>query len=248
MANRVYGNKINLDEQSVSVFFENRVKKYNNDYPYVAVNYQDSNPSLTVDRDKAEKERILPLLKLDLEKSVLDIGCGIGRWADTLKQMVGYYHGTDFAKGLIDIAQQRFAGQANIEFQNLKAQDSKASLLNYSKPFDLIIISGLLIYLNDDDCEQVFANIAECAAANCQVYIREPIAVAERLTLNKIYSEELSSEYSAIYRTKDELMSLLETSLYPAGFQLAMEDKLFPQDLANRKETEQYFMILERSN
>ncbi|MDR7119207.1 class I SAM-dependent methyltransferase [Rheinheimera soli] len=246
MTKRIYGSKVDLDTQSVSIFFENRAKKFNKDYPYVAVNYQDSNPSLTVARDQEEKQRILPLLTLSQYSSVLDIGCGIGRWADSLHSLIGSYTGTDFSAGLIQIAKDRFSEHENIKFINLAAQDTKKENLEGETDFNLVIISGLLIYLNDLDCLTLFENIANCVTKECQIYIREPVAIESRLTLNKIFSEELSAEYSAVYRTFDEVQALLAPALFNSGFKVQHRGKLFSTALSNRKETEQHFMILAR--
>ena len=246
MANRIYGSKVDLDVMSVSVFFENRAKKYNKEYPYVAVNYQDSNPSLTIARDQEEKQKILPLLTTDQHSSVLDIGCGIGRWADSLHPLVGNYMGTDFSAGLIQIANDRFLEQVHIRFMNLSAQDTKKENLAGQDDFNIVIISGLLIYLNDSDCLELFHNIVQCVAKQCQIYIREPVAIESRLTLDKVFSEELSAEYSAVYRTRDEIEALLTPSLFTSGFTVLHTGKLFSTALSNRKETEQHFMILTR--
>lgn len=246
MRKRIYRQNVNLDETAISHFFESRAEKYNEVYPYVAVNYQDSNPKLTFERDEAEKKKITPLLKLNRTSTVLDVGCGIGRWADSLHELVGYYHGTDFSKKLINIAQKRFSEQQHVNFQSLRAQDTNSTNLKVVKKFDTVIVSGLLIYLNDEGVLQVFNNLTELASDNALIYIREPVATHERLTLNKMYSEELTSEYSAIYRTRDEIFALLKVTLLESGFSVLEEGALLPKQLSNRKETEQHYIILER--
>ena len=77
--------------------------------------------------------------------------------------------------------------------------------------------------------------------------VRSPIGTDYRLTLKDFYSEELKSDYNAIYRTRDEYIKLFEDSLIPAGFSVTDEGFMFDDDsLNNRKETIQYYFILER--
>lgn len=246
MRKRIYQRNVNLDETAISRFFDKRAEKYSEVYPYVAVNYQDSTPKLTFERDEAEKKKITPLLKVNQSTTVLDVGCGIGRWADSLHEVVGYYLGTDFSEKLVNIAKQRFSERSNVNFQNLRAQDTNSANIGALKKFDTIIISGLLIYLNDESVLQFFKNLNDLASDSSIIYIREPVAAKERLTLNKIFSEELTSEYSAIYRTRDELFALLSGTLTNYGFSVMEEGNLFSEQLSNRKETHQHYIILER--
>lgn len=82
---------------------------------------------------------------------------------------------------------------------------------------------------------------------NSIVCIREPIAVQDRLTLKNFYSNELEDNYNAIYRTRDELLAFFQETLLCSGFIVKKEHYLFEENsLNNRKETAQYYFILER--
>lgn len=240
---RILNEKITLDKNSLSNFFENRAKKYNDEYPYVSINYQDSNPKLTQERVEYEKQKILQYIHISKKTKVLDIGCGIGRWADTLVDKVELYYGTDFSKSLIEIAKKRFINQHGINFLCLNAVETSIENIPMLS-FDLIIVSGLLIYLSDDECISLLNNINKFTTTNTQIYIREPIAIEKRLTLNKIFSEELNSEYSAIYRTYEELKNMIRSAFSNKNMFIQQEGTLYPQNLSNRKETTQYFFII----
>lgn len=248
MAKRIIKDKVNIDEDNLINFFNIRAEKYNAQNPYLSMLYQDNNPELAKHRDKYEKDLIVPLLKLSPNLSVLDIGCGVGRWADTLIDKIKHYHGIDLIENLIKIAQQRHVDNPNISFQVLKAQDLSPQVLNYPVLFDRIIIAGVFIYINDIDCISVLRHVLDCAADKCIIYLRDPIAIEERLTLNDIWSDELNSSYSAIYRTIDEYRKLFEEALLPSGFCIKESEILYKDDnYNNRHETKQHFFILERS-
>jgi len=246
MTNRILNERIDIDEGAVTAFFEDRVTRYDAAHPLVSVIYQDSNPELAKARDEHEKRVVLPLLVLSPALSVLDIGCGIGRWADALVGKVGRYHGTDLIQGLIDIAAKRFSNSPTFSFQALKAQDNYPERLTVAPPFDLIIVTGLFTYLNDADCDNVLSNILRCCAPKARIFLREPVGLEQRLTLKDIWSEELQHSYSAIYRTADEYLSMISAGLGTQGFSVVRSAPLFPSELSNHKETTQHYFILDR--
>lgn len=240
---RVKGTIITIDNSSVNDFFKDRASKYNQNNPLKAVLYQDNNPQIAIDRDLKEKKKLLPLLNLIKSTKVLDIGCGIGRWAKTMAPLVNKYHGTDLMPQFIDIAKEECKEFSNVTFQFISAQEITDTSIDGK--FNLIFISGLLMYLNDNEIRNLFNVLNSYMENYCQILIREPIGIEERLTLNKVWSEELQCEYSAVYRTKFELASIIESSL--TNLELVNSDFLFDDKLNNRVETKQYYFLYERS-
>ena len=101
------------------------------------------------------------------------------------------------------------------------------------------------MYTNDKELKEDMKKLVGLFDENCIVYISEPIAIKERLTLNKFYSDNLESEYSAIYRTLDEYNEILEP-LYKSGFKLKVNEEFFYDDIKLQKETRQWIFVLER--
>jgi hypothetical protein len=64
--------------------------------------------------------------------------------------------------------------------------------------------------------------------------------------LKDFYSDELKCNYNAIYRTREELEELFEKAFFNKGFEITKKDFLTDDSLNNRKETAQYYYILER--
>jgi SAM-dependent methyltransferase len=220
-------------------FFESRGRGASSTAPQTATMYQDK--TLAERRDACERETVLPLLSLRGDERVLDIGCGYGRWAQILNGQVGRYLGVDFSGELLRVARElRLPGA---QFQQLAAQHVTADKLIEPAPFDLFVCSGILIYLNDADVAALGSAIAAMAAAGARVYLREPMAVSERLTLDRFPSAELKQDYTAVYRTTAECRTLFGEPLRAAGFSLTTEQALYPLELCNRKETEQHIQI-----
>lgn len=242
---RIKKNIENINYDETQFFFQNRAKKYNSSYPYSVTMYQDSHPELTEKRNIQEVKKLRDLLRLDSSSRILDLACGIGRWAEQIDSNIDYYYGVDFASNLIEIAKKRITSEKK---HFLTGAITNIQKVIPNKTFNRVLIIGALVYLNDNDIIQMFTQIEHLCESKCIICIREPIALEERLTLKDFFSEELASNYNAIYRTRPELINLLTPSLLENGFSISLEGFLFENEtqLNNRKETSQYFFILQR--
>lgn len=199
---RLYGEKENIDKNYVKDFFDKRAEKQVESLMTIT-SFQDKE---NLDKRQEEESKIV-FENIDLTgKKILEIGCGIGRWAEVFHDKCDTYLGLDFAENLIEIAKENY-NYENCYFQVMSAVDIKIEELLVKPPFDVIFIAGVLVFLNDDDIPQMIEEINELVSDEKTIYIRETISVMDtRLTLKDFYSESLETDYSAIYRTKDELM------------------------------------------
>jgi ubiquinone/menaquinone biosynthesis C-methylase UbiE len=244
---RITEQNTEIDYKETKRFFKNRAVKFSEDNPYSVTMYQDHNKELVRERNQKEVEKLFPLLKLDTESKVLDAACGIGRWADALPEEIKEYCGVDFSGELIEIANQRNFRE-NFSFLEGAVNEMESVLARYGKGmFNRILMAGILMYLNDKELQSALEQIEGRCEEHSVLCIREPIGIKERLTLKDFYSEELEDNYNAIYRTRQEIMRFLDIAFIKKGFKISLEGILFDEDaLNNRKETVQYFYILER--
>ncbi|MCR5650731.1 MAG: class I SAM-dependent methyltransferase [Lachnospiraceae bacterium] len=244
---RIQGKVEKIDYSECEKFFQNRGKKYKEKNPYSVTMYQDECPELVEKRNKAEVSRLLPLLKLDEDSRVLDVACGIGRWADAINKKIDRYVGVDFSKNIIDLAINRNTHE-NYNFYVSEVTEIRNLLDSINeKNFNVVLMIGILVYLNDEDIFSVTDQVEKCLDRRCRICIREPIGIEHRLTLKDFYSEELNDNYNAIYRTRDELKEHFNKALFDRGFEIKKEGFLFDdKKLNNRKETAQYYFLLER--
>ncbi len=244
---RITDEIVTIDYNETKNFFKKRAEKYSEDNPYSVTMYQDGNKELVEKKNQKEVQKLLPLLKLNPEAKVLDIACGIGRWADAMPQDIEEYCGVDFSEELIQIARKRnirdnccFLEGAVDEIENVVTQNNKGK-------FNRILMMGILVYLNDKELENAFAQIERICQEHAVICIREPIGIKERLTLKDFFSDELKDNYNAIYRARQELLQFFETAFLGKGFKISQEGFVFDENaLNNRKETAQYFYVLER--
>lgn len=244
--NRIYNKKVDISYKNTVDFFEKRARKYDEANPYVVTMYQDNNPQIVVERDIVEKNKIMPKLNLKKETRVLDIGCGIGRWGEILlANDIAYYCGIDASEGLLEIAEKRLTDYSSkIRLSKMMANEIENKL--EGEKFDLVIVAGLFAYLNDDDIGKVLSTITALSSETVQIYIREPISLQERLTLDQFYSEDLKDSYSVIYRDLSFFMEKFKEYFTSQGIAMKEHGFLFEDSLNNRKDTAQYYFVLER--
>ena len=243
---RIYGRKTDLDYAGVKSFFDKRKDKIGKLSPLNLTMYQDKNPELALERDLFEKARFFSLFSIDEHKfKALDIGCGVGRWAFHLSEYVDIYLGFDYSADFINIAKKRALDENlnRLNFQILSATTFEIDDLMVAPPFDLFIVAGVMAYLNDDDCISLLNKIKLLSDTNARFYLREPIALENRLTLSSFYSDDMDAEYSAIYRTVAEYEEIFGQSGIYESFNLLRSESLFPDELNNRKETAQHIFI-----
>ena len=247
MNQRITGEKVDLDYTNVREFFDRRGenKQLGNKYNYVL--YQDDCPELAVKRDLQEKEKISRILHLEAGQRVLDIGCGIGRWGEYLLEKGMYYVGIDGSCKMIERAEVNLKGYPDKKllagvFQELP---DCLKMAGEEEPFDLIFVNGVFMYLNDGDYGQALKDMHKICAGHCELYIKESMGIEKRLTLDRIYSESLTQDYSAIYRSVAEYRQTLAEE-FSSDFRLVKEGRLFEEELENRAETTDYYFIWKR--
>ena len=247
---RVKDVKINIDDAQVRTFFENRTKKK---LPYMVnyINYQDNHPELALERDEYESKRIMPLLEFKRHSKVLDIGCGVGRWAKhifTNRELQCEYSGVDYSHNLLKLAKCYFANNSKCCFYEGNFQEILSVLPKHDikNRYDMVFINGVMMYINDEDIKLCLENTKKLVKRNGRIYFKESVGIKNRLTLDKIYSDELTSQYSAIYRSINEYDALIKEYFLNDGYKLVHKDAMWSSDLENRKETTAYFWILEK--
>jgi len=243
--NRIYDEKTNINENKTKEFWNNRAKNYDKESPWISVIFGDKNRASIW--DEYEKSKVLPLLNINANDTVIDVGCGIGRLCDAIIPNCKFYLGTDYAEDLIELAKKRIAyPNKNYSFLTAAMQDisCKNSALPAGYKYSVAIISSVLFYINDNDVKTGLSNLLTVMSDSCRIYIHVTVGISQRLTLNGFYSDELNSEYNAIYRTQEEYIELFSV-LKENGFNLVKRGELMAQT-HNDSETQRIYFIYER--
>ena len=247
---RVYSEHVELDYSATARFFAERGRRLEEVGPLCAVLYQDQKPELAEQRSAHEIATITPrLVDGRGPLAVLDVGCGTGRWAMTLADDMRRYTGLDFCPEFLDEARSATNALARPERFSFVHADLSKGLPDAVAPgsFDTVIMAGVLLYLNDDDALRVLRQLGERLAAGGRMYLREPLGLQTRLTLESHFSQDLGAEYSSVYRGCDEFAALLRTAADRTGLTLGHGGELYPGGLENRAETRQFCFILDKA-
>lgn len=246
---RIYDTKVDINIQNTVNFYNERAKRAAEmECPYTAVLLGDQNPEHAVKWNIFEKENILPLMKIGAENAVLDIGCGMGRWAESVIPVAGYYLGVDFSTEMVRIAKERCVFETReYDFINASFQDVVSKSVGaFKRRFDRVIIGGVCMYINDADLKMCIDNLSDLLDEHCIMYLTETAATEKRLTLDNCPSEALKANYDVIYRTPSEYNEYYK-ALLDKGFKITRQD--FLPHLNNESgfsETDRWYTILER--
>lgn len=114
MSNRIYGTRTDINEQEVRDFYNKRAALASSmKNPLSAVVNGEQNPEQADTRSRFDREYIVPRLDLTQNSAVLDIGCGMGRFAEMVLPLCGRYLGADFAPEMIAAAEKRTAAYSD---------------------------------------------------------------------------------------------------------------------------------------
>lgn len=232
---RILGEKKNISYDDVKNFFDERGSQEKK-HIYNYVMYLDDKPEVAIKRDKQGKERMSKLISVTPDMKVLDVGCGVGRWGEFFLEKGAYYVGVDGNSKMIERAEDNLKNYNNKNLIVSNLQNMEQALINseISTKFDIIFVSGVFMYLNDEDCLNVMKTMAKLSAENAVVCIIESMSNDERLTLDKFYSGELNQNYSAIYRTISEYKELMNNA-FSNEFDLELEELLDFEDGLQKK-------------
>ena len=235
MNSRIYEDKVNINNNDTRAFWIDRGKQPIN-LTSVLLG-ADKDTQAQVERNIKEKEILISLIKNRKNLKVLDVGCGIGRWVDNLINNMDSYVGIDYSQGFIEYAKEKYKAHSNIQFYEMSLLDISDDLL--SKKFDLIICTGVLMYVNDNDLLKILVNIKKMSGG--YFYIQESISTMnQRLTLNNFPSDALNADYNVIYRMSSEYEKIFKD----LKFNIISTNLLLDDKIGARQETNARYWLL----
>ena len=243
MAERVYGEKVNIDTENTISFYNQRAKTIKNrEQEYTTVLLGDQDPDYAVKWDEYEKGFVLPKLMLNRNKVVLDLGCGMGRLADAVSDKVKEYYGVDFSSEMIAVAKQN--GRNNhCHFYTMSIVDALSDPKITARKYDLVLMAGVSMYINEDELKESYRLLRNLVNKDSLFYFEESVGKIERLTLNHIWSEDLQDYYGAIYRTREEYKSLIDECIN--GVEYIEEGYMNFLDKEEQSETSHWYALLQ---
>ena len=164
-------------------------------------------------------------LFLNIEnKTILDIGCGLGDQSKKFKNC--QYIGVDISKVYIDHAKKNFSNYG--EFYLLSA-DNIQNLPN--KSFDFVILKGVIHHLNDKQMMNLILFFQERLSTNGKIISLDPVFTEKQNKLSKYFVSKdrgenirLSHDYEAFFNKNFQVKrSEVIKQFFPPYQRLLME-------------------------
>jgi len=174
--------------------------------------------------EKKSIEDIFRKININFD-STLEIGAGTCQWTALLGKVSKTVLSTDTSKGMLNKGIE-YMNDKHKKIKNISYFFGDIMEINDPKnsPYDLIFISGLVLYLDDHNFLKMFEFLKKNTKYSSYVFLREPVGVNEKYVINNKYSEELKTNYSAIYRKEDSFIELFRKN----NFNLLTNEWLHP--------------------
>jgi cyclopropane fatty-acyl-phospholipid synthase-like methyltransferase len=212
-----------IDDHKVKIFWDNRASFYGR-VPFESIANLEEESELLELKIKHEIEVIQNFYPSFQGQNVLDLGSGVGQWslrfADWGAMQVS---AVEYSNNLVKIGRREVA-QRGLSHK-IKFYESSAQNFKTKDKFDLIFISGLFVYLNDIDAQKLCSNLISFCSSNSIVFVRDGTGLERRYEITDKYSERLKSQYSAIYRSREEYLELFGAN----KFKLKIDSDMFPE-------------------
>lgn len=183
-----------------------------------------------------EKSLILSCIGDRSDIRFLDLACGDGRLLAEVAPLFNESVGVDYAPALLEIAKKK----VDNSFHNISFVVSDAVDYCDDRAFDVVLMSGLLPYLDDVQVQVVLKNLSCMTRKNSICLVRTSVGIYDRINVINQFSSELADFYTAYYRTCEEVIDLYSKS----GWVLLNDKKLYQ----HRLDTAVWWMEFARSD
>ncbi|XP_047338147.1 phosphoethanolamine N-methyltransferase 1-like [Impatiens glandulifera] len=127
--------------------------------------------SKAADLDKEERPEVLSLLPPYEGKTVLELGAGIGRFTGELAKKAGHVLALDFIESVIKKNESINGHYENVKF--LCADVTSSDLVIPDESLDIIFSNWLLMYLSDNEVENLVERMVKWLKVGGYIFFRE---------------------------------------------------------------------------
>ena len=194
-----------LDQKKIKQFWDDRAKTYDSLAFESIANLEEDPENLRI-KIKLETDKVFNWIGDIHGLRILDLGAGVGQWAFRFidhgaKSVKAVEYSADLA--MIGTREAKARGINNLDFIVSPAEEFVSS-----ETFDIIFISGLFVYMNDDQADKLMLNIKRLFTPDTFIILRDGTGINNRHEINNKLSEHLKTVYSAIYRTRQEYINI----------------------------------------
>ena len=226
-----------IDSKAVYGFWEARAKSYL-DKDKTGLSNLEPDPALGDEKLHFERQVMDAYFSPHSSNVCLDLGAGHGSWSAYFSGRVRYIDCVEYSETMIRIA-RGLLDESNIN--NVTYFHSKAQEYLSDNSYDIILISGLLIYLDSIELEKLLINMTTMLAEGGRIILRDGTAREKTYIIKDRFSETLKTNYSAFYRTSAEYIAVFSRH----GFKVLRHQNVFPDESPLNKWIETVLRIYE---
>lgn len=227
-----------IDQAKVKAFWDSRAETYGRlDFASIANLEQD--PECLALKVRLESEKVFSYLGPVEGRTILDLGAGVGQWAFRFAAGgAARVTAVEYSAPLAAIGREEAArsGHSSVEFVVSAAEDFASE-----ERYDVVFVSGLFVYMNDDQAERLLARLPRFCRPDTLVLVRDGTGVPVRHEIDDRRSEHLGAQYSATYRTAAEYEALFARH----GFALRRHENMFEEGCPLNKYPETRLRVYE---
>ena len=212
-----------MNKEKIKKFWDERASTYNSVSFESIANLEEDPENLQL-KIELETAKVFDFLGDIKGYRFLDLGAGVGQWAFRFME-----HGAELVKAVeysADLASIGAAEAANRGVDNLEFLVSPAEEFIATDKYDIVFISGLFVYLNDEQSDRLMKNIKHALGPDTIICLRDGTGLVKRHEIDDKPSAHLKANYSATYRTRSQYIDLFKES----GFSLIKDDDMFDDD------------------
>jgi SAM-dependent methyltransferase len=212
-----------IDAGNVKRFWEARGNKLG-EVPFESIANLEEDPQLLELKVQLEQERVLPLLPLSPQASLLDLGAGVGQWTFRFAPLVRRVVAVEYSAPLAEIGRKEAVRR---QAHNVEFIVSAAEAFESPERFDIVFVSGLFVYLTDAQCERLMSTLPRLLGPSGTLLLRDGTSIlpGRRHEIDHRFSQHLKEYYSAVYRTREEYIALFAR----AGLALVGDGQMFDE-------------------
>lgn len=211
-----------INPNKVKEFWDSRAEFYQKVAIESVANLEHDPENLKLKIDD-ETKKVFSWLPDLAGKSILDLGAGVGQWSFRfVERGAGSVTAVEYAAGLVEIGQAEAKAR---DFYQVEFVNSAAEKFSTDKKFDLIFISGLFVYLTDEQASELLTKLRSFLSADGLLLLRDGTSIETRYEIDDRFSEHLGQNYSANYRTAKEYIK----AFCDADFELIKDENMFDE-------------------
>ncbi|MDR0673268.1 MAG: adenylyltransferase/cytidyltransferase family protein [Zoogloeaceae bacterium] len=152
---------------------------------------------------RREADLILSVIKDAKDRSLLDMGCGDGRLLAELAPFFRKSTGVEYIDELLDLARKRTQNFSD----KIELLSSDVTEFLAPRTFDVFLLSGIVVCLDDVQLEQFLNNIDRMMDESSRCLVRNSVGLEKRINIVNQFSPKLGDTYTGYYRTVAEIES-----------------------------------------